>query len=283
MHETSSPNHPATANFGHQLWIISLFELRRLFATRRGAFYLITFAILWYLFLAYPLLSAAELVSQNQGNEQGVSILNAVGLGSLMAWSVPEFAVYWRAALYLFPMLSIFLAADQTTSDRERGMLRFLVLRSTRDNIFFGRFCGVMLIQALLILATLLSTLAIVLWRDLSLLLPALTSAGIAGVNLILVVLPFSALMALLSISASTPRQATVWAILIWTLLATLINGLSYYIPALSFLHYLVPGMQISELAQLTEWQTFSVAGIPLLQTLVLLLAGRSIMVWRAL
>ncbi len=274
---------PTHRLFISHLWIIAGFELTRLFSTRRGLLYLITFAVIWYFILFYPISMAAGAVQNSEHNEQGLAFFDMLGLSSLLLWKVPEFAVYWRFALYLFPLLCIFLTADQTSSDREKGTLRFLTLRCSRDSIFFGRFAGLMLIQGILIITSLLSTMALVLWRDLSLFGAALNSVLAISVNLIFILLPFTAMMALLSAAVRSARQATVWAILTWTLLAALLKGVATLLPSLFFLQYLVPGMQLPALAQIPEWQTLQLAYIPLMQTALLLLAGRRVMAWRAL
>lgn len=231
------------SGFFKHLLIISQFELKRGFATRKGLLSLVTFAVVWYFILLYPLRFAAELLVQEKGLMQDFSFFNFIGFGSIQQWSIPEFGVFWQFALIIFPMLSITLAADQTCSDRERGTLRFIVLRSSRDSLFFGRFIGVMVIQALLIYATALSTLALVLYRDVTLFSSALPDLLAIIINLILAVLPFTAMMAALSAKVKSARQATVWAILIWTFLACIISGLAYYLPALTFLNSWFPAI----------------------------------------
>ncbi|HEY8158039.1 MAG TPA: ABC transporter permease subunit [Methylobacter sp.] len=199
----------------------------------------------WSLLRSFGILSyctryrfAAGLVVQENGLNQHFSFFDFIGLGSIQHWSIPEFDVFWQLALMIFPMLSITLAADQTSSDRERGTLRFIVLRSSRDRVFFGRFTGVMVIQALLIGAAAFSTLALVLSRDASLVSAALPDLLALIVNLVLIVLPFTAMMAALSAQVKSARQATLWAILIWTFMAGIISGLAYYVfsPAFNWL-----------------------------------------------
>jgi len=140
-----------------------------------------------------------------------------------------------------------------------------------------------MMIQALWISGALFSTLALTLTRDASLLPIALPDLPILIINLILVVLPFTAMMAVLSAKVKSARQATLWAILIWMFLAGFISSLAYYLPALVFLKCLIPGYQLSDMAQLSGWQTLSLAYIPLLQSLILLIFGRWIMARQAL
>ena len=263
--------------FSHLL-LISQFELKRSFATRNGLLSIVTFAVVWCVILLYPLRFSAELLVQEQGLMPDFSFVDVIGLGSLQQWPIPEFGLFWRFALLIFPLLSITLAADQTCSDRERGTLGFIVVRSSRDRVFFGRFAGVMVIQALLISATALSTLALVLHRDAALLSSAVPDLLGVTVNLVLAVLPFTAMMAALSATVKSARQATVWAILIWTFLAAIIGGFAYYLPTLAFLKVLVPGYQLSNLAQLSGWQTLQPAYVPLSQSLLLLAVGRWIM-----
>lgn len=271
------------AGFFNHLFLICQFELKRGFATRKGLLSLVTFAVVWYFILLYPLRFAAELLAQENGLKQNFSFLDFIGFGSLQNWPVPEFAVFWHFALIIFPILSITVAADQTCSDRERGTFRFMVLRCSRDSLFFGRFSGAMAIQTLLISATALTTFLLALYRNASLFSLAIPSFLVILVNLILAILPFTAMMAALSAKVKSPRQATIWAILIWTFLAGIINGFASYLPALSLFKVLIPGYQLTGLAQLSGWDTLQLAYIPLFQSVILLFLGRWIMARQAL
>ena len=257
--------HPNPPNTFSTLLAIWQLEFSRLFLTHRGIIYLITFAVIWFCILHYA-----------------VGPL-AISSKPKLTWPVAELEVYWHLSFDMFPVLCILSAAGQTASDRDRGTLRFLTLHCSRDMVFFGRFSSQILIQSFLIIATLSSTLLMVIMRDPSLLMPGLHNAWIIALNLIFIVLPFLALLALLSASFNSTRQVMVLAILIWILSATLIDRLSVHLPALDFLNYLVPGMQITELALLPPSKTFLLAHIPILQSLVLLVLGRTIMARSAL
>ncbi len=266
----------------HHLLLISQFELQRLFTTRKGLLYLITFAVVWFLILLYPIRFAADYFSQSNP-AHGNLFFEYIGLGSLMNWRVAEFGVYWRLALFLFPMLSIIIAADQTSSDRDRGTLRFLTLRTSRDSLFFGRFTACMYIQVLMVTITLVSTLFLALYRDNSIFLIACNNAIAISVNLAIILLPFTALMSALSATFNSARQSTLWAILILVFLAGIINLLSSYLPALNILKIFVPGYYSDELAQLSEWEPIQLAYISLFQTVVFLAIGRWIMLRQSL
>lgn len=264
--------------FFYHCLLISQFELKRVFITRRGLISLLTFAVVWYFILLYPLRYAAGILVQEKMHMHGLSFFDFIGLGNFQHWAVPELNVFWHFALLIFPILSITLAADQTGSDRERGTLRFLSLRASRDSIFFGRFTGVVLVQLFLICFSGLSTLALALYRDSAQFSAALPNLFVITTNLTLVILPFTAMMAALSATVKSVRQATLWAVLIWSFLSGIISGLSHYLPELNALKILIPGYQLSDLAQLSEWQTLQLAYIPILQCMVLLALGRWIL-----
>lgn len=269
--------------FFQHLALISLFELKRLFGTGRGLLLLITFAVVWYFILMYPLRFTAEMLLQGQYLEHSSRFFEFLGFGSVINWPIAEMGVLWHVSLIMFPLLCIFIAADQSCSDRERGTLRFLALRTSRDCIYFGRFTGVLLVQAVLVGLVLATTSGLVMYRNSSLLPVTFYSASIIAVNLVLVLLPFNAMMALLSTLVSSSRQATVWAILIWSFLSGIINMFTRNLPDLNVLKLLVPGSQLAQLAQLSGWDTLQLAPVPLLQTVLLLAAGRWVMMRQAL
>jgi hypothetical protein len=247
----ASPN-PLTS-----LLVIIEIELTRLFLTQRGLIYLLTFGVIWFLVLRYFIMNFSAQAPLTGG------------------WNTPELAVYWPMALYAFPILSLFSAANQTTSDRERGTLRFLTLRCSRDGVFFGRFLSQVLIQCILVTLTVASTVAAANWRDSSLLTPGLYEGCIIIVNLLVVLLPFTAMMALLSATINSVRQVTLVAVLIWLMASGAIGLLSNYWPVLDSLQAVIPGYQLPALTELYQVNTFSLIHIPVLQALGLLVLGR--------
>ncbi len=241
-------------------WIVSRFELERLFMTRRGLFYLFAFVFFWYLLLRYVVLSLS-------GFAEGSS-----------DWSIAEYFAYWNVTIYFFPILCLFIAADQTGSDRERGSLRFLLLRCSRDQIYFGRFIAQIVIQSILVIATVISTMAVVIYRGDYPIMDVLLGSANMTLNLVIVLLPFIALMALLSAVVNSARQVTIIAALIWAMASGVISGLSHYWPVLDFLKLLIPGMQFDNMSALTDAELVTLAYIPILQCLALLLIGRFLM-----
>lgn len=246
--------------FLRSMWIIIRFEFSRVFLSARGWMYLFTFGLVWYFVLNYVVLNITPLVAQNAG------------------WPVPELTSYWQVALYLFPGLCLMITANQTCSDRSRGTLRFLVLRADRDSIFFGRFIAQMLIQMVLVVVTVATVFIAAVMHDRSLMGAGLVSAAIIVTNLLFVLVPITAMMSFLSLMVNSTRQVTVLAILIWVLASAVIKGVSSYFPFFEVFDLLIPGRQLSELAGLPQAETLSLAYIPLLQGLVLLVAGRLLM-----
>jgi len=276
--EQSSPY----AKFLHSLWVIAQFELVRLFATRRGLLTLFTFSVVWYFLLTKGVMAAANFIQQNTSAMPN-ALLNSAGLGTFLTWPVAEFSAYWTFSLYLFPIFSLLFSADQTASDRDRGSLRFLMLRSSRDCVFFGRFAGQMIIQSALVMVTLLSTLIVALTHNMESIAASLQCVLMIAANLILVLLPFTALMALLSAAVRSPLQAMILALLVLLILSSVFSSINYRWPMLEFLTYLIPGIHLNELRELPPTETLSLAYIPIFQTLFLLFVGRFVMAKGAL
>ena len=242
------------------MWIIIRFEFSRVFLSQRGWMYLVTFGILWYFILNYW-------------------VLNLTGfLGDNIGWPVPELTSYWKVALYLFPGLCLAITANQTCSDKTRGTLRFLVLRANRNSIFLGRFLSQMLLQLVLIVVTTASAYIAAVMHDKSNIMPGIFSSVIIVSNLFIVLIPVTAMMSLLSLLVNSTRQVTVLAILIWVLASAFIQGVSHYFPFFEVFELLVPGRQLTELSELPQAETFTLAYIPLLQGFVLLVIGCLVM-----
>jgi len=165
-------------------------------------------------------------------------------------------------------------AADQIASDKARGTMRFLVLRTSRTRIFFGRFLGQFTIQIFIILVTLVTVLGLIAYKAPNGASIAVSEAPIVVVNLTLVLLPYVALMALVSVLASTARQATMYAIIGWIVLWLLLGYIQGRIGPFGILDWVLPGSQLSSLVRTGGWDTLNFAPIPLLHTVVLLALG---------
>ncbi len=255
-------------------------EILRLLSTHRGLFSLLGFALIWAGVLNYGILPASAFFVG--ANESGLSelLLPRLGLSAWQAWPAPELAVYWVVSLYLLPLMALLTSADQTASDRSRGTLRYLVLRCSRLEIFFGRFLGQCVIMTLLILVTLGTVLMVIAGNSGEYLAASLGRAPVILVNLTLLVLPYIALMAWVSVMARSARQATLYAMVIWLSVSLLVSYLQARFGPLALLDWVLPGSQVSQLLRLSDWQTLDYALIPILHTVVLLLIGGSLM-WR--
>lgn len=270
---------PVTAfslpKFCRNTWLIAHFEIVRLFGSPRGWFALAAFAVIWFFILRYPIFEASSALQQADTQLMLSRIFGMIGLYKLMAWPLPELIAYWLISLLLLPLAVVVASADQTSSDRSRGTLRFLTLRTSRDSIFFGRFLGQWLVQILLICISLLATLGMALWRQHSLSLAALEAALIIGINLVIVLAPFTALMALCSVLVRSSRLAICLAIVGGGVLIGLISWAGWYFPDVLRLLQYAPGAQLPALLANQGWATLQQAMLPLIQTLVLLTLGR--------
>lgn len=262
-------------NFYRNTWLIARFEIFRLFGSPRGWFVLAAFAVIWFFILRYPIFEASSALQQADTQLMLSRVFGMIGLYKLMAWPLPELIAYWLISLLLLPLIVVVASADQTSSDRSRGTLRFLTLRTSRDSIFFGRFLGQWLVQVLLIVISLLATLGMALWRQHSLSLAALEAAFIMGLNLVIVLAPFTALMALCSVLVRSGRLAICLAIVGGGVLIGLISWAGWYFPDVLRLLQYIPGAQLPALLANQGWATLQEAILPLIQTLVLLALGR--------
>ena len=255
-------------------FLLAQFEVTRLLLTRRGLISVLAFALVWFVILRYAIYPASRFVAGNTDNVLLRMVLDQINLNELADWLVPELSVYWVFALYLLPLFCITLTADQTATDRTRGTLRFLHLRATRSQIFLGRFLGQMLVQALFIGVTVLTTFGLALYRDQTLAAAGLEHMLVIIVNLLIVLLPYTALMALMSVFAKSARQAVMFAIILWIATALALRAVAQYFPDLTMLELVLPGSQVSSLLTLRTWETLEFSIIPLVQTAVLLLLG---------
>ncbi|NMP30665.1 ABC transporter permease subunit [Thalassotalea sp. M1531] len=266
-----------------RIWTIANYELTRLFNTKRGWMALIAFAIVWYFILRYPVYYASSIISQPQLEDTLKQVFGMVGVENLLAWPVPELAVYWVTSLILYPLFALLITSDQISSDKARGTLRFIVLRTTRFELFFGRYLGQLLILTILILATLLAASAMAIYRD-----PVLSSSfashfGFILFHMLFVLAPVVAVTALTSVVCQSARSATFLAIIGIGFSIILVAVVSYYIPQLSLLSDVLLGAQVTDLATSSGMDSMSYLILPISQTVVILIIAMFLFNRRAL
>ncbi len=255
--------------------LIANFELRKLFFQRRGLVALLCFTLVWLLILLYPIKGAADLMSM-EGFRGFLSLLSGSNTANeIINWPVAEMAVYWTIALFLFPLFSLILTADQYASDKQRGTLRFLLLRAQRDSVYFGRFLAQVLIQSLLILISVLTTIILVAYRETDLLIPAFINGLFLSLALIINVLPFTALMGVFSLYAKGPQQASILAVLLLAVISILISIINYLIPQTEIMNMLKPSVQLFDMVNIQSDAVLSYSLLPLIQTIAILTFGR--------
>ncbi|MDO6618869.1 ABC transporter permease subunit [Shewanella sp. 6_MG-2023] len=258
-----------------QLWLIASYEVSKRFTNTKGIAALIAFSLIWAIILLYPVNSASSYLLEPATKDLVQGLYGPGTLDQLFNWSVAEFAVFWCIALYLFPFFSIFITADQFSSDKQRGSFRFLSLRVSRDSIFFGRFLGQMLIQSSLLLLTIIATLVMVISRDASLLGDAVISGFAVFLSITIVLLPYTAVMAVLSWYANSARMASIYAVILWALSGIVIAIINSQLPAVSFISWVLPGSQLSLMINTQGIGSLIYAPIPIIQAIVILALGR--------
>lgn len=263
--------------------LLALGELKRVVASRRGLVSLLAFAVFWYAVLVWVVRPAGRFADGVGTRDVGAMLDRLLGFDLLLRWEAPQLAVWWVVALYVLPFVAVFASADQIASDRARGTLRYLVLRASRLQILSGRFIGQALLMAGVVAASALSVLLLVAIDRPDALSAAVPSLPAAMLALWLTLLPWIALMALVSALASTPGQATRYALILWVLLSLGAGWLSRRLAEHGWVEYLMPGSATRAMLGRSAEAALAPAAIGLLHTGVFLAAAALVMTRRDL
>lgn len=251
----------------HSIWQICQFELIRLFLTKRGGILLLAFAIIWYLIFKYPILHSANILSNPSFGENITAFSQQLNLQHLIGWQYGELAMYWLFAVFAFPISAVLMSSDQLASDATRGTLRFILLRSSRNQVLFGRFLGQILILASLVTLTLTAAFMMGLYRDSSLALQAFDELLFVGFNLILISLPFIALTSLFNIILKSSKLSVVMVIIAIPIFHAVISYLSLFYSIFEPLLFVLPGIQLTDAVQMPNLELSKTTVLPLVQT----------------
>jgi len=260
-----------------RIWLLAQDEVIRFLSTRRGLFALLGFSLIWLALLYYAILPAAAVFADPSNSVLVRLLLSGFSPSDLeggLNWPAAELAVYWGVSLYLFPFLALLTSADQTASDRNQGTLRFLVMRCSRLDIFWGRFIGQCIVMLAVILFTLGSVLLVIAFTSPEKLGLSLAKSPMIIINLWLVLMPYIALMSLVSVLAKSARQATLLAVILWISALLVVGLIRSRFGDFPILNWVLPGSQVSELIKLSDWSTMSYAFIPLVHATIFLLVG---------
>jgi len=274
------PSRPQTITI---IWLICQFELVRVALTKRGLMLVIAFAISWLLLLKYPIYQAAAILSNPNYFNDFFLFSQTINLEYLLAWPYPELAIYWLIAAFVFPLTSVLFASDQLASDHNRGTLRFIALRASRNQLLFGRFLAQLIIVFSGIVLTLGATMLMALIRDPSSLLAATNQLVLIGANLFVLCLPFIALMSLFNCIFVSARLSVMATVIVIPLLSSLISLAALGSPGLSSLLIILPGQQLTSLVQADAMSSLNSAIVPLAQTVCYLVLAQQIFARRAL
>ena len=133
--------------------------------------------------------------------------------------------------LFGMPFVISFLAFNQVSGDVQTRGLRYLLLRTERRNIFFGRFLGVALFSTL-VMAFIVATIVLYLGMKLRIYpAAALTVWGLQGfLALSILMVPYIAVCSFISASVDSPFLSLILAKLViaGVLLIALIGGLAW-------------------------------------------------------
>jgi len=276
-------NNPATRlSHAQAIWLISQFELTRLFLTKRGIILLAAFAVVWFFILKVIILESVKLLSDPNILNTVTAWSGKVNLDYLLQWPYSELAVYWVLSAFIFPFITVLMASDQTASDAKRGTLRFLLLRTSRRQLLLGRFIGQAVIIAILILLTVIPSLLMGVIREPNDLLISLPQLFLVSGNLFIICLPFVALMALLNTVYQSSKLNILFALILLPLVSKIIGLFSFYLAPLEYLLFIFPSVQVTSSLQLADFHISSII-IPLMQIVFYLVLAQMILIRKAL
>lgn len=253
-----------------RIWAITFFELTRLFGSKRGLIVLSCFSLIWFLIFYYVIGSASTFITTETFKGLIDKAFGHFNLLELLEWELPELSIYWLVSAYILPFFALLFTCDQTCSDKERGTLRFILLRSTRTELLFGRFLGQLLILSILILITLLGSLIFASLNHPEVPLNSIGLSLLILFKLIAISLPFIASMSLINVFVSSAKMSLVVYFLIYVSLAIIVNLLNSYVFDVSFLFYIFPGEQIENTIAFND-DYFNAFGLPILQSVAYL------------
>lgn len=267
----------------HAIWQICQFELTRLFLTKRGGILLVAFAVIWLIIFKYPILEAAKIVNNPSFGENLSGFSKTLNLQHLLDWNYSELAIYWIFAVFAFPISAILMSSDQLASDTNRGTLRFILLRCSRNQLLFGRFLGQLLILTSLIMTTLTTAFIMGIIREPSLVSGAIADYIFVAFHLLLIGLPFIAVTSLLNIVLKSSKLSVVMIIIIAPIFHAIISYLSSLAGPIEHLLLLLPGIQLVDMLQMPSYELSVVLMTPIIQTVIYLLLAQQILSRRAL
>lgn len=262
---------------------IAQHEVLKLFGTRRGWVSIAAFLLIWGVILGLIIEPATRFLS----DEQTGGIIGKL-FGDRVEqltnnWASVEVSLYWMVALYVLPGFAVLISADQMASDRTRGTLRYLLLRCGRFSLFFSRFVGQLFIMAMMVAITYIASVGMTALHSGERAMLMMADVLPVTFNLWLVLMPYVAMMSLLSVLARSSRQAITFSVIAWIAMWVLIRVVQNKFGSaswVSFLDWVMPGAQIQGLLRLSDWDTLQLAPIPIAHTVVLLLLGAFFM-WR--
>lgn len=268
--------------FFYQIFQIAGFEFKRFFKTRKGWLYLITYCFFWFLLIRYPVRFGAEFLDQVKEFQQH-GLFDFFGLDGIWNWGELEFGIFWRLALIFFPIYSVLIAADQTSSDRERGTFKYLSLRCSREGIFFGRFVGAMMIQMALAVGVIILLILSIIFSASSIEIDIISSVFPILIGVFLIQIPFTAFMSVISVWLKSAKQSVALATFLLLFSSYFIALLSEYVPVINYLRLLIPGYEFDRMTGVAGWDVLKLISISMFQSILFLLLGRWLMLRIAL
>lgn len=257
-----------------QFLLLAMFEWRRVFGNKKAWLVLLALVLVWGTLFWQVLIPLSVKLQDPTMRLMAYQGLAQLGLANLSAWRLPEVAMFWLLCCSVWPVATMLLTASQTCRDRQQGTLRLLLLRTTRSQLFFGRFFGHWLLMGWLMLAVKLLFLTMLAVQYQQIPWAAASQMPQLWCNAMLMMLPFVSLMALCSVWAKSSRVALAIAICGVAALAIALSQLRHLWPDAVELLTWLPGARLDQWLEIAAQPTAALILVTALQTMAFLLLG---------
>lgn len=219
-----------------------LFDLGAALPRLKGLFFLVPFALFWYVVLRIAGGSLAGWLQQPDGLRLAGLVFDRVQLDILFVQNPPVLSIFLLVALITLPVFAILAGLDQFSSDLGRGYFRLLATRCRRGEIFVAAYAVALLTLGGALTLALLAAVGVSLQRDAWPLPATLLYAARIEVILVVYAAALTGFMAVVSVLTRSAIAALFLAVCGYLFLLLLAAGLNHALPQFAVFHYLLPG-----------------------------------------
>ena len=256
----------------YRLKELTLFNFCYSFSRLKSLMFVVPYFLFWYLMFDNFLLLAVEWLQSTEGIIFVSWASQDENLASeLFIDRSASLSIYLLISITLAPLFILLAANNQYSSDMTSGAFRFLLMRSTRAEIYFSRFISVFLLVLICIFITSLWASAQALINDEDT-IEVITVFGMQTFILVFIYcMPFIAFMSMISSFARSGLSSLFLGMLSY---ATLVTISFQFKSDISQAIYIIPSGVKSYLIDINTENTFILVAALFAYTLLYLVSG---------